>query len=52
MLILSLKASKKRFDEDTEFKKRAYQRVVDLQGGDLNVRKAWEMICEVSRKGI
>ncbi|KAK3728943.1 hypothetical protein QZH41_016807 [Actinostola sp. cb2023] len=44
------KESKKRFDEDEEFKKRAYQRVVQLQSGDANVRKAWNLICDVSRK--
>lgn len=46
------KESKKRFDEDAEFKKRAYERVVKLQNGDANVRKAWNLICDVSRKGI
>jgi len=44
------KASKKRFDEDEVFKKRAYQRVVQLQGGDADVLKAWGMICDASRK--
>lgn len=44
------KASKKRFDEDEVFKKRAYQRVVDLQGGNEDVLAAWRMICEASRK--
>ena len=43
--------SKKRFDEDQEFKKRAYNDVVLLQGGDPDVRKAWNMICDESRKG-
>lgn len=44
------KASKKRFDDDAVFKKRAYERVVQLQAGDADVRKAWELICDVSRK--
>jgi len=44
------KASKKRFDDDVDFKKRAYEKVVQLQGGDADVRKAWTMICDVSRK--
>ncbi|XP_065670773.1 arginine--tRNA ligase, cytoplasmic [Hydra vulgaris] len=44
------KASKKRFDEDEEFKKRAYQRVVNLQGGNPDVKNAWKLICDVSRK--
>jgi arginyl-tRNA synthetase len=44
------KESKKRFDEDEEFKKRAYNRVVKLQSGDVNCTKAWQLICDVSRK--
>jgi len=44
------KASKKRFDDDEVFKKRAYQRVVQLQGGDEDVLAAWRMICDASRK--
>lgn len=48
---LRLKASKTRFDDDVEFKKRAYECVVLLQNGDPNVRKAWNMICDVSRCG-
>jgi len=45
------KASKKRFDDDESFKKRAYQRVVELQGGNnTDVTKAWILICDASRK--
>lgn len=44
------KESKKRFDEDEEFKKRAYDRVVKLQSGEKNSTKAWQLICDVSRK--
>lgn len=44
------KESKVRFDEDEDFKKRAYQKVVKLQGGDADCRKAWNLICDVSRK--
>lgn len=43
--------SKKRFDEDEEFKKRAHQCVVRLQSKEPDFIKAWEMICEVSRRG-
>ncbi|XP_067636697.1 probable arginine--tRNA ligase, cytoplasmic [Eurosta solidaginis] len=43
------KESKKRFDEDEEFKKRAYNCVVLLQSGDPNSTKAWTQICDVSR---
>lgn len=42
------KESKKRFDEDEEFKKRAYDRVVKLQSGEPNSTKAWKLICDVS----
>lgn len=42
--------SKKRFDEDPDFKKRAQLQVVKLQGGDPEARSAWQTICEISRK--
>lgn len=44
------KASKKRFDEDAEFKKRAQLEVVSLQGGHAQSLQAWETICNISRK--
>jgi arginyl-tRNA synthetase len=44
------KASKKRFDEDPEFKKRSQLQVVQLQSGDDATRNAWELICEISRR--
>lgn len=44
------KESKARFDTDEEFKKRAYSRVVKLQNGDPASTKAWNLICDVSRK--
>lgn len=44
------KESKTRFDSDEEFKKRAYNCVVKLQAFDANMIKAWQMICDVSRK--
>ncbi len=44
------KASKKKFDEDPEFKKRAQLEVVRLQGGNPESLKAWKMICAISRK--
>ncbi|KAF1886577.1 hypothetical protein Lal_00045810 [Lupinus albus] len=43
------KASKLRFDSDSEFKQRAQQAVVRLQGGEIRYRKAWKQICEISR---
>ena len=47
-----LQESKKRFDDDEEFKKRAYQRVVMLQSKEPDIVRAWELICNESRKGI
>lgn len=44
------KESKKRFDEDEEFKKRAYDRVVRLQAYEPDIIKAWTLICDESRK--
>ncbi|GLV39941.1 Arginyl-tRNA synthetase [Carabus blaptoides fortunei] len=44
------KESKTRFDEDAEFKKRAYACVCKLQAFDPDYSKAWELICDVSRK--
>lgn len=44
------KESKKRFDSDEEFKKRAYQCVVKLQNYEPDYIKAWQLICDESRK--
>ncbi|XP_043472315.1 probable arginine--tRNA ligase, cytoplasmic [Leptopilina heterotoma] len=44
------KESKKRFDEEQEFKVRAYNCVVKLQAFDPDIIKAWQLICDVSRK--
>lgn len=43
------KESKKRFDSEEAFKKRAYECVVKLQNFDPEFVKAWQMICDVSR---
>ena len=43
--------SKKRFDDDAEFKKRAYNAVVCLQKHDAEYIQAWNLICDVSRQG-
>jgi len=43
------KASKKRFDEDEDFKRKAQLSVVDLQKGGEFARSAWQKICDVSR---
>lgn len=42
--------SKKLFDADPAFKKRAQLEVVSLQGGDEATLEAWEMICDISRR--
>ncbi len=44
------KNSKKRFDEDSDFKKRAQLQVIKLQGGDEATLAAWQIICDISRK--
>ena len=44
------KASKRRFDEDAEFKDRARKAVTQLQGGDPQFVAAWQRICAASRK--
>ncbi|CAH2009170.1 unnamed protein product [Acanthoscelides obtectus] len=44
------KEAKERFDEDEEFKKRAYDSVVKLQSFEPKHIKAWKLICDVSRK--
>jgi len=44
------KESKVHFDEDTEFKALAYKCVVQLQNREPDIVKAWELICDVSRK--
>lgn len=44
------RASKKRFDDDPAFKKRAQLEVVSLQSGEPNALRAWEIICDISRK--
>lgn len=48
---ISLQESKRRFDTEEEFKKRAYQCVVLLQSKNPDFIKAWNLICDVSRKG-
>lgn len=45
------KESKTRFDNNKEFKKRAYECVVKLQAFEPDITKAWKLICDVSRQG-
>lgn len=49
-LVTWYKESKKIFDEDSEFKKQAQQEVVALQSGNAESRKAWQIICQISRE--
>ena len=48
-LMTFYKESKGRFDNDEEFKKRAYAAVVKLQSHDPEYIKGWKLICDVSR---
>jgi arginyl-tRNA synthetase len=43
------KASKKRFDEDENFKATSRANVVKLQSGDAESHKIWNILCDVSR---
>ena len=49
-LVAFYKQAKKRFDEDEDFKETSRQAVVGLQGGDADSIKAWNVLCEQSRK--
>ncbi|XP_011500741.1 PREDICTED: probable arginine--tRNA ligase, cytoplasmic isoform X2 [Ceratosolen solmsi marchali] len=44
------KESKIRFDNDEEFKKRAYANVVKLQACEPKIIQAWKLICDVSKQ--
>jgi len=41
--------AKKRFDSDEDFKKKAHENVVKLQGGDAACLAGWKMLCQLSR---
>jgi arginyl-tRNA synthetase len=49
-LVAFYRQAKKRFDEDEEFKETSRQEVVRLQGGAEDSRRAWELLCEQSRR--
>lgn len=49
-LVAWYRESKKLFDEDENFKKASQREVVSLQQGDTQSRRAWEVICEISRE--
>ncbi len=45
------RAAKRKFDEDPEFKKKSQLEVVQLQSHEPLAFHAWEVICDISRKG-
>jgi len=49
-LVAFYQKAKKRFDEDEDFKERSRQEVVRLQGGDPDSRRAWQLLCDQSRR--
>ena len=49
-LVTWYKASKQKFDSDPDFKKAAQLEVVSLQSGNPEALKAWEIICDISKK--
>ncbi|NER34390.1 MAG: arginine--tRNA ligase [Oscillatoria sp. SIO1A7] len=49
-LVQFYKKAKKRFDEDGDFKERSRQEVVQLQAGAEDSRRAWQLLCEQSRR--
>ncbi len=49
-LVAFYKKAKLRFDEDEAFKETARQMVVNLQAGDEDARKAWQLLCDQSRR--
>lgn len=44
------RASKKRFDEDEQFREMARQSVVQLQAGDEETLQAWKIVCDLSNR--
>ncbi len=49
-LVAFYKKAKQRFDEDDEFKEASRQAVVSLQAGDEPTRRAWQLLCDQSRR--
>ena len=49
-LVSLYKQAKLKFDQDSEFKEKARQEVVKLQSKDPESIKAWQLLCEQSRK--
>lgn len=49
-LVSFYRQAKKRFDEDAEFKEISRQEVVNLQAGAEDSRRAWQLLCDQSRR--
>lgn len=49
-LVTFYKQAKQRFDTDPAFQQQARQRVVALQQGEERSRRAWQLLCEQSRR--
>ncbi|MFE4108245.1 arginine--tRNA ligase [Almyronema epifaneia] len=49
-LVAFYREAKQRFDTDADFKEASRQAVVELQAGDLDAGKAWQILCAQSRQ--
>lgn len=49
-LVTLYRKAKQRFDEDEAFRETARQEVVRLQAGAEDARRAWQLLCEQSRR--
>ncbi|MCS6813552.1 MAG: arginine--tRNA ligase [Cyanobacteria bacterium] len=49
-LVAFYRQAKQRFDADADFQAVARQAVVSLQSGDPDSRRAWQLLCEQSRR--
>ncbi|MBD2310590.1 arginine--tRNA ligase [Desertifilum sp. FACHB-1129] len=49
-LVALYRKAKKRFDEDEAFKETSRNEVVKLQAGEADSRRAWELLCNQSRR--
>jgi arginyl-tRNA synthetase len=49
-LVTLYRQAKQRFDTDLSFQETARQEVVKLQSGEENSRRAWELLCQQSRR--
>ena len=49
-LVVFYREAKQRFDNDADFRETSRQAVVELQAGDLEARKAWQILCAQSRQ--